>query len=203
MRQRGDPLDLDRVAQLDLVAGDGRAAGEAGDLRVDLELVEHLGQRLDDLVRRRRAGPVRAALAQHVAGGQRVGDVAGQRELLDPCRQRRVRRRLALARSRPASRAATTIRVGWSPALPVRRRPPLPRPRLDRAAAGCRTGSGHPVSRPRDHRRRSRERRLRPARRRHRRTGVAGWAADQPAPRRARPRAGSSCTGVPVTTSRP
>ena len=33
--QRGDPLDLDRGAELDLVAGHGRAAGEAGDLRVD------------------------------------------------------------------------------------------------------------------------------------------------------------------------
>ena len=33
--QLGDLLDLDGRAELDLVAGDGRAAGEAGDLRVD------------------------------------------------------------------------------------------------------------------------------------------------------------------------
>ena len=44
--QRGDPLDLDGGAELDLVAGDRRPAGEAGDLRVDVELLEHLGQRV-------------------------------------------------------------------------------------------------------------------------------------------------------------
>ena len=37
----GDPLDLDAGAELDLVAGHGRAAAEPGDLGVDLELVEH------------------------------------------------------------------------------------------------------------------------------------------------------------------
>ena len=36
--ERGDPLDLHGGAELDLVAGDRRPAGEAGDGRVDLEL---------------------------------------------------------------------------------------------------------------------------------------------------------------------
>ena len=38
LAQRGDALDLDRRAELDLVPGDGRAAREAGDPGVDLEL---------------------------------------------------------------------------------------------------------------------------------------------------------------------
>ena len=59
--QRGDPLDLDARAELDLVAGDRRAAGEAGDLGVDLELVEDLGERLDDPVVGRAARLVRAS----------------------------------------------------------------------------------------------------------------------------------------------
>ena len=40
LAQRGDLLDLDRRAELDLVAGDRRPAAVAGDLGVDLELVE-------------------------------------------------------------------------------------------------------------------------------------------------------------------
>src|SRR4029434_9452100 len=37
--QRGDLLDLDRGTELDLVAGDGRTAGEAGDRGIDVELL--------------------------------------------------------------------------------------------------------------------------------------------------------------------
>ena len=66
-RELDDPLDLDRRAELDLVAGDGRAAAEAGDRRVDLEVLEHLGERGDDLV----VGG--AALLRRRAGGQQVG----------------------------------------------------------------------------------------------------------------------------------
>ena len=77
MLQLGDLLDLDRRAQLDLVAGDGRAAGEAGDLRVDVELLEHAGDRLDDLVVRAAAGARSRARGQQIARRQRVGRVAG------------------------------------------------------------------------------------------------------------------------------
>ena len=94
LRQRGDLLDLDRGAELDLVAGDRRAAGVAGHLRVDVELLQHLGQPPDDVVGRLGAGLVHRARLEHLAVGQRVGDVAGQRELLDARGQRRVRRRL-------------------------------------------------------------------------------------------------------------
>ena len=65
--QRGDLLDLDAGPELDLVAGDRRAAGEAGDGRVDLELVEHLGDRLDHRV----VGG--AALLRRVARDQQAG----------------------------------------------------------------------------------------------------------------------------------
>ena len=95
LRQGRHAFDLDRRSQLDLVPRDGGTAGVAGDLGVDLELIQDFGQRLDYLVRGGRAGPVRAALTQGVAGGKRVGDVARERQLLDPLRQRRVRRRFA------------------------------------------------------------------------------------------------------------
>ena len=70
--QRGDLLDLDRRAQLDLVAGDRRAAGEAGDLGVDRELVEHAGDRLDHGVVGAAAGaaaPARWAAGRSAAAG--------------------------------------------------------------------------------------------------------------------------------------
>ena len=77
-------LDLHRRAELDLVAGDRRATGETGHLRVDLELVEHLRERRDHGVVGLRARLVGRARAQQVGGRQVVGDVAGERELLDP-----------------------------------------------------------------------------------------------------------------------
>jgi hypothetical protein len=64
------------LAELDLVAGDRRSSGVAGDLRIDLELLEHLGEPLDDFVRRLRARLVGAAFAQELRVRQRVDDVA-------------------------------------------------------------------------------------------------------------------------------
>ena len=61
LAQRGDALDLDAGAELDLVAGHRRAAAEARDLRVDVELLEHVGQRLDDVGRWRRCASCAAA----------------------------------------------------------------------------------------------------------------------------------------------
>jgi hypothetical protein len=90
----GDPLDLDAGAELDLVAGDRRATAEAGDLGVDLELVEHRRQRLDDGVVGCAACLVRAAGLEERVVGQGVGDVAGEGELLHPLGQRCRRRRL-------------------------------------------------------------------------------------------------------------
>ena len=94
LAQGGDLLDLHRRAELDLVAGDCRAAGVAGDLRVDAELLEHLGQPVDHRVGRLGPGLVDRTRLEHLPVGQRVRDVAGQAELLDPLRDRRVRRRL-------------------------------------------------------------------------------------------------------------
>ena len=68
--QRGDLLDLHGGPELDLVAGDRRAAGVAGDLGVDPELVEHLGQPVDDRVGGGRPGLVRAARLEHLVAGQ-------------------------------------------------------------------------------------------------------------------------------------
>ena len=68
-----------------------------------LELLEHLGEPLDHRVGGLGARLVRASpgLSTCVVG-QRVGDVAGERELLDALRQRGVRRRLDGA-GRPSS----------------------------------------------------------------------------------------------------
>ncbi len=60
--------------------------------------------RLDHVVGGLGPGLVRAAGLEHLVGRQRVGDVAGQRELLDPGRQRGVRR---AARARPSRRPST------------------------------------------------------------------------------------------------
>ena len=68
----GDPLHLDAPAQLDLVAGDRRAAGEAGDRGVHVELFEHAGQRGDHLVVGLGPGLRRGALPRSVGRRQRV-----------------------------------------------------------------------------------------------------------------------------------
>ena len=70
-----DLLDLDARAELDLVLGDGRAAQEADDFRVDVELLERGGQRADHAVIGRRAHGMRLAVRQHVQVGQLVRGV--------------------------------------------------------------------------------------------------------------------------------
>ena len=94
LAERGDLLHLHRGAELDLVAGHRRATRVAGDLGVDVELLEHLGEPGDDLVGGLRPRLVHRAGLEHLVGRERVGDVARQRELLDARRQRRVRRGL-------------------------------------------------------------------------------------------------------------
>src|SRR5690606_33102349 len=69
----------------------GRAAREARDLRVDLELLERLGQRLDDAVVGGRAHLVRSALDERVLARQEVDRVALEHRL-HAARQRRARR---------------------------------------------------------------------------------------------------------------
>ena len=73
LAQGGDPLNLDRWAKLDLVAGDLRAPGEPGHLRVNLELLEDLGQRVGDDV------PGGDDLARVRLRGWLEGGEAGQR----------------------------------------------------------------------------------------------------------------------------
>jgi hypothetical protein len=90
------PIDLHRGAELHLVPGHRRAARVAGDLGVDVELLEHLGQPTDHVVGGLGPRLVHRAGLEHLVGRQRVGDVAGQRELLHARRERRVRRGLHL-----------------------------------------------------------------------------------------------------------
>ena len=77
-----------------------------------------------------------------LVGGQRVGDVAGERELLDPRRDRRVRRRLevdllvGVHRRRPASSSVGWSSLGLRPGLAA----PLPQLALARAPASRRPG---------------------------------------------------------------
>ena len=107
--QRGDPLDLDRRAELDLVPRHRRAAGEAGDLGVDLELVEHRRQRLDDAGRWRRC---RALCGLPGARSRGSGSVYVTSPASDSCSTR------AAAASWAAAPAAP-LRAG--PVRPVRR----------------------------------------------------------------------------------
>src|SRR5699024_6784935 len=83
LRQGRDLLDLRARAEFDLVAGDRGPAGEAGDLGVDLELLEHIAQRLDDAVVGLGALLRGRSRLEIVRGGQSVGDVPGEGELLD------------------------------------------------------------------------------------------------------------------------
>ena len=83
-----DLLDLDRRAELDLVPGDGGSPGVARDGRVDLELLQHLGQTPDDGVGGLAPRLVRRALAEHRAVREGVQDVAGELELFGAGRER-------------------------------------------------------------------------------------------------------------------
>ena len=58
LRQIGELVDLDAGTEHDLVAGDCRASGEAGDACVDVEVREDLSQGRDDLVVDGRTGHV-------------------------------------------------------------------------------------------------------------------------------------------------
>ena len=128
----GDLLDLDGRAQLDLVAGDRRAPGEAGDLRVDRELVQHPGDRLDHRVVGAAAGLRHRAGGQQVAGRQLVGRLA----LAVGCTVSRSCSPTAASGS--GSGAAASRRGGRRDGRGGRRRVGGPRPR---APAGSRSGS--------------------------------------------------------------
>jgi hypothetical protein len=69
--QPDHPGHLGRRAQLDLVAGHGRAAGVAGHLGVDVELLQGLLEDALDLVQPARVDRAGVALAQQ--GGRRRG----------------------------------------------------------------------------------------------------------------------------------
>ena len=71
--QRSDLLDLHTGAEFHLVAGDGRATGAAGDRGVDLELLQHGGDRVDHLLVGRAAPLRRITRDEQVQRGQRVG----------------------------------------------------------------------------------------------------------------------------------
>ena len=83
-QQRLDPLDLDRRAELDLVAGDRRAAGEAGDGGVDLELS---------------STPVSAAMTTSLALVRAFGGEPFLRSIWRAACSRRRRKRELLART--------------------------------------------------------------------------------------------------------
>ena len=188
---------LTAVAELDLVARHGRAAREAGDLGVDARTA----RAPRSAPRRRRRWPwsapcAREPVAQDVGVGQRVGDVAGEQQLLDPLRQRAcaaaarasvarpVRRRAvpALA-ARPSATGDRTLVglvgvravVGQAPTR--RRRPAALAAGSGSSALGARSASSA--------------------------IAVGGRASPEPVAQRARPRAGSRARGVAVTTSRP
>lgn len=89
LAERGHLLDLNALAQLDLVAGHSRAASVAGHRGVDVELAEHLTEASDHRIGRRRARLGRGAGLQRGRVGQHVLDVTGQLELLADDRGRR------------------------------------------------------------------------------------------------------------------
>jgi len=87
--QSRDLLDLHAVAEFDLVAGDGRAAGVAGDGCVDLELLQHLGEAAHDEVAGAGAGlGYRPGLEDRLVR-ELVDDVATERHLFGAQRCRR------------------------------------------------------------------------------------------------------------------
>ena len=187
LRQRRDLLDLHRGAELDLVAGDRRAARVAGDGGVDLELLEHLGEPLDDLVGRRRSAPCAGVPSRSTrAVGERVDDVARERELLGADRA------TAPSAASSASRVLRLVGAGSARRRSVDRdlavvvravdERVLERLVVDRATVrGWRLRFiGLRCGRPR--------------------SGLCGRA---PCRGRSRMRSGTACSGVPVTTRTP
>ena len=85
LAQRGHTLHLRGGAQLNLVAGHGRAAREAGDLRIHLELLQHIRQSLNHVLvdlggfLRGRTGN------QHLLRGQHIRAAGGLHNLLAAC----------------------------------------------------------------------------------------------------------------------
>ena len=138
--QVGDPLDLDARAERHLVAGDRRAAVEAGDRAVDVELGEHLLQRGDDLVVGLGVLQVRAALGQ-----RRPGSAACT------CRRRRPARAGSAGRS-AAGRARRPSAVrglrGLGGSLVGRRRRSPAASRRRRRSSGRGRRPGRPRRRP-------------------------------------------------------
>src|SRR5690606_8238843 len=85
----GDALDLDAVAELDLVARDRRPARESRDLRIDLELREHVRDGRDHLVVDGGARLRRCPGDEERGGRQAVGPCNGGSTL--PARGSRIR----------------------------------------------------------------------------------------------------------------
>ena len=184
--QRGDLLDLDAGAEFDLVAGDGRAAGAAGDGGVDLELVEHRRDRPRSSGRWRRCGasadhrrpaaPATAACTGPRRRGRATGVLLGVAAFL---------RRAAVGSARGPS--ARRRRAGSCPSA-CRRVPGVPghgrrlavaRRRAGRRSSRRRSRRARPsaVVRRRRRRRSTRRRRVASAGAEHRAHGV-GHLAD-------------------------
>src|SRR4030095_2866206 len=72
---RRDAPHLARGSELHLIAGNRRSPGESGDLVVDLELLEHLGQRVDSRIIGAAPGAVRRAGLEDLGRRQVVGDI--------------------------------------------------------------------------------------------------------------------------------
>ena len=123
--QRRDPLDLDPVADLDLVLRDRRSAREAGHPCVDLELMQHARDRARPRRRWRPSGPCAGVpAASELTEGRRYGDDRAH----DGDRPRRARRARAARRHRaesPSRRRGCRSR----PSSPRVRRPRGPRDR--------------------------------------------------------------------------
>src|SRR5690606_26973457 len=89
--QRGDLLHLGARGQLDLVAGHRWAAGESGDLGIDLELLQGVGQRIYHYLVGFGSFLGRRAGRKEVLFWQGVGDVPGELQLFAAGRNWRLR----------------------------------------------------------------------------------------------------------------
>ncbi len=118
--ERGDLLDLHAGSEFHLVPCDRRAAGEARDRGVDLELFEHLGDGLDHLVVRRTVLLGRIALEQQperrqsvVALHHPVGNERLELAVVGGFLDRRDRRGSLLGPGAGARRLGCRIRCGF------------------------------------------------------------------------------------------